>query len=287
MVFIGEYLKNTRIQKKITTNQVCKNLNISKYLVKQIEEDKFNKDFNNAYLTGHIRTYAKFLDLDDDEVVRKFKIQIQTETKNISNTIPKPIQTNHIFNFSKSISFISIIFISFGFYFFFIRTSEIQQNYSITPEISEDLNADLELMQMESDIQDLKKQNIKNDNYKDKKFVNLHNIDDLDIKKISQSSAIASLPLENEINEIINEDKITLKFLESTWIQIRDKNDAILVSRLMQSTDEFTYLSKENYKITTGNAGNIIVLINGKPKGKIGKQGDVIESFVINSNFNN
>ena len=287
MVFIGEYLKNTRLQKKISISNVCKNLNISQFSLKQIEEDKFNKELNNAYITGHIRSYAKFLDLDADEVVKKFKIQSQAENKNISNTIPKPIQTNYIFNFSKSISFISIIFISFGFYFFFIRTSEFQQTYSITPEISEDLNADLELIQMESDIKKLKNQNIEKNYYENDTFVNFKIMEDSSSTNISQSSVVASLPSEEEINEVINEDKITLKFLESTWIQIRDKNDVILISRLMQSTDEYTYLFKENYKITTGNAGNIIVLINGKPKGKIGKQGDVIESFVINSNFNN
>ena len=99
MVFIGEFLQNTRLQKKISKSDVCKNLNISQFLLKQIEEDKFNKELNNAYLTGHIRSYAKFLDLDDDEVVKKFKIQTQAENINISNTIPKPIQTNYIFNF--------------------------------------------------------------------------------------------------------------------------------------------------------------------------------------------
>ena len=37
----------------------------------------------------------------------------------------------------------------------------------------------------------------------------------------------------------------------------------------------------------TGNAGNILVLINGNIRGKVGKKGEVIDSLVINSDFNN
>ena len=37
----------------------------------------------------------------------------------------------------------------------------------------------------------------------------------------------------------------------------------------------------------TGNAGNILVLIDGNTRGKVGKKGEVIDSLIINSDFNN
>ena len=43
----------------------------------------------------------------------------------------------------------------------------------------------------------------------------------------------------------------------------------------------------DNLNLTTGNAGNILVLINGNAKGKVGKKGEVIDSLVISSDFNN
>ena len=53
----------------------------------------------------------------------------------------------------------------------------------------------------------------------------------------------------------------------------------------MQLNEEYTYSILDNYKITAGNAGNLVVLINGKVQGKLGKKGEVIEKLIISSDF--
>ena len=80
---------------------------------------------------------------------------------------------------------------------------------------------------------------------------------------------------------------ITLKFLNQTWIQLRNKKDQIVFSKLMSSDEEYSYSVADNFTLTTGNAGNILILINGNTRGKIGKKGEVLDSFVISSDFNN
>ena len=55
----------------------------------------------------------------------------------------------------------------------------------------------------------------------------------------------------------------------------------------MNKGDEYSYNILNNYSITSGNAGHILVMINDKVKGKIGKKGQVVDSLVINKNFNN
>ena len=47
------------------------------------------------------------------------------------------------------------------------------------------------------------------------------------------------------------------------------------------------WFKKDNFTLTAGNAGNILVLINGNTRGKVGKKGEVIDSLVISSDFNN
>ena len=85
----------------------------------------------------------------------------------------------------------------------------------------------------------------------------------------------------------VSNNRITLKFLDSTWIQLRSKEDQIIFSKLMNSDEEYSYFISDNYTLTAGNAGNIIVLINGNIRGKIGKKGEVLDSLFINSDFNN
>ena len=55
----------------------------------------------------------------------------------------------------------------------------------------------------------------------------------------------------------------------------------------MNKNDEYSYDMLNNYSITSGNAGNILVLINQKVKGKIGKKGQVVDSLVINKDYKN
>ena len=55
----------------------------------------------------------------------------------------------------------------------------------------------------------------------------------------------------------------------------------------MDKNEEYTYKMNLNYNITAGNAGNILVLINKDVRGKIGRYGEVVDSIVLNNNFNN
>ena len=65
------------------------------------------------------------------------------------------------------------------------------------------------------------------------------------------------------------------------------QNDEIILSQLMNEGDEYSYNIFNDYSITSGNAGHILVIIDQKVRGKIGKKGQVVDSLVININFNN
>ena len=101
---------------------------------------------------------------------------------------------------------------------------------------------------------------------------------------MNSSSAVASLPNQDSIN-ISN--TINLKFLNPTWVQLRDKNNNIILSKLMDQGEQYSYDVSQNFYLTAGNAGNIIISLNGEVKGKAGKLGEVIDSLIIDHNFNN
>ena len=99
---------------------------------------------------------------------------------------------------------------------------------------------------------------------------------------INNSSAIASIEFDENVTTVA-----TLKMLNSTWMQLRDQENNIILSKLMQKDEEFSYELKLNYNITAGNAGNILVLIDDEVRGKIGKYGDILDSFVLYKDFTN
>ena len=283
MEFVGRYLKKSRKAKKIDIETVSKELNITIDLIDSIEDDNFPKYLDKVYLTGHIRTYAKYLGLNSNEVVKQFRNQFIFTHKDVLDELPKPlVKDNSFIISSKNVSLFSIIFISFCFYFLFIKSNNLEPEYSIIPDLPENLQSEIEEIEMITALKAIKNTNSSNNK------LDVLNLDQkiLDDQSVGiESSAVASLLFNNELKDL--NYQIKLKFLKPTWIQLRNKQDHIVFSKLMNKNDEFSYSIADNYALTTGNAGNILVLINGETRGRAGKNGEIIDSLIIHSDFDN
>tara|TARA_B100000579_G_scaffold289416_1_gene240188 strand:+ start:68 stop:925 length:858 start_codon:yes stop_codon:yes gene_type:complete len=285
MHLVGEYLKKNRIKNKYSINDISENLKISYYILQKIENDEFTDELNKTYLVGHVRSYAKFLNLDSDDLAKKFKLQVSYSKKNQIENLPKPLDSNNIFKYSSSISFFSVVTVCVGFYFLFINSNNQKFNYSITPQIDDNLMATIEEFELNADLDKFNKE--KKISLNNKVVSEQTNIEDINKYKLKQYNVIASEPSDNEIAKVIEDHKITLRFIEPTWIQLRNNQGDIILSSLMYPKDYYSYYVSDNYNLTTGNAGNIIIKIDDNTAGKLGKKGQVIESFIINSDFEN
>jgi len=281
MKFVGEYLKSVRIQKKCTIEELSIELKINTEVIKSIEIDVFPAYLKPVYMMGYIRSYAIFFDLDADDLIETFKIQTDYNKLIENKQISKPVKTISLFSPTKTFYFASISIISISFYFMFIRPNNVDQEYALTPNLPENLQSSLEKIEMNLDL-------AQKNNQKSKSFSKLDQIRkhfEEESFFSNSSSAMASKSKDPPLK--IDDVKITLSFLNPTWIQLRDIHDSIIISKLMEKGDAYSYYLLENLNLTSGNAGNIIVSFNGEILGKLGKTGDVIESIIIDKNFKN
>ena len=267
MKLVGEILKEKRKSLNLTIENISFELKISSQTIKELENDNIENDSRLVFILGHLRVYSSYLNLNPKEISEKFKIQYSFNKNEISSEIPKPVFDNSHIIIKKSapVLLVTIIFISF--YVLFIKQDNKSTEYALVPELPEIYNPIIEEYNVKKEITNTKEN---------------QNIDNFD--KYSDSSAVASLSLDNNIEE---NKTITLKFLNSTWLQLRDSSDNIIISKLMEKNEEYSYDLKLNYNITSGNAGNILVIINNDVRGRIGKIGEVIDSFIIDQEFNN
>ena len=280
MELVGEYLKSIRIKKKIKLKSVSDELKISVNILQNIERDYFPQYLDSVFLVGHIRSYAKYLNLDHNEIIQNFRIQSSCYETNLNTEVSKPIEINKLFSIPKTLSYFSVIIFASGFYFLFIKANDFQSEYAMTPDVPENLIANLEEIEMNISLS-----KIGNKKDQDLAIIKQQKIieNQLDIYHNS-SSVIASLPNEQNLKEL--NENITLKFLNSTWIQLRDEKDDIIFSKLMDKGDEYSYKTSDKYSLTAGNAGNIIIFLDNIIIGKAGKAGEVIDSLIINKYFN-
>tara|TARA_Y100000590_G_C15622558_1_gene978164 strand:- start:72 stop:890 length:819 start_codon:yes stop_codon:yes gene_type:complete len=272
MEYVGDYIRKKRLQKNYSLDFIASELKISKFILTKIEKNEYDQTISEVFYLAHLRTYVKFLDLNANEIVEQFKLQNSINDQVLINEIPKPIDGKFSFlYFNRFLAFSSIIIIFSVFYLLFIDVDKSSKDYAVIPDIPEILEPVIEKEFIDQEI-------AKSDFKQEKKDNNVVN------EFITSSSVIASAKIEKVASD---SGIVTLKFLNPTWIQLRDSNDKIIISQLMTENDEYSYDLELNYNITAGNAGNVIVSINNDIRGKIGDFGQVIDSVVIDSSFNN
>ena len=261
MKTVGQILSIERKTKNLSISDISIELKISKSIIVDLENDNIKNNPDIIFNIGHLRSYSNFLELDADTIINKFKDQVSFNIKEEKKKIT-PIIDNNFFKIEKffAASIIMVVFTSF--YFLFVDQNDNEINFALIPDIPESLEPIVEKANTYDDLSqssDTKKSDL-----------------------INNSSAIASIEFNENVSTVA-----TLKMLNPTWLQLRDEENNIVLSKLMDKDEEFSYELKLNYNITAGNAGNILVLIDDEVRGKIGKYGDILDSFVLYKDFTN
>ena len=261
METVGQILSIGRNSKNLSISNIATELKISKSIIIDLENDNIKKNSDIIFNIGHLRSYSNFLELDTVSIIKKFKDQVSFDVKEEKKNIT-PIVESNFFKIEKIFAASIILIIFTSFYFVFIDQNENEINFALVPDIPESLEPIVEKANTFDNLSqssDIKKSNL-----------------------INNSSVIASTGLDEDTNTVA-----TLKILNPTWLQLRDEKNNIVLSKLMDKDEEFSYELKLNYNITAGNAGNILVVIDDEVRGKIGKYGDILDSFVLYKDFTN
>ncbi len=259
---VGQILSIERNSKNLSISDISIELKISKSIINDLENDNIKNNSDIIFNIGHLRSYSNFLELDTDTIIKKFKDEVSFNINEEKNNIT-PIVENNFFKIEKFFAASIILIVFTSFYLLFIDQNDNEIDFALVPDIPESLEPIVE-----------KANTFNNDLFQS------NDIDKSDL--LNNSSAIASSEFDEDISTIA-----TLKILNPTWLQLRDGSNNIVLSKLMDKDEEFSYELKLNYNITAGNAGNILVLINGDLRGKIGEYGDIIDSFILHKDFTN
>ena len=268
MKSVGQILKENRKYKNLEIGYIANELNISINKLQDIEEDNINNDSDIVFNIGHVKSYSRFLGLDEKIIIKQFKDQNKFTTSNLTDKLPRPTFKNNYFSFGYVFSIISIMTIFSSFYFLFVNNKIDEKEYALIPQIPEIYEPIIEKESLELD---------------DKKNTDK----DIITKNILPNDYLATSAVASTRIEKMDDGVVTLKFLNSTWFQLRDQNNNIIISKLMEKNEEYNYKLSEKYTVTAGNAGNIVVLIDNNVRGKIGKIGEVVDTLYIDKNFNN
>jgi len=89
-VTVGARLKRARLKGKLTLEQAEEQTKVRLKYLRAIELDDWQKFPNKVYVLGFVRRYARFLNLDENKIVREFKKEFgEYKTKPLYKAKPR------------------------------------------------------------------------------------------------------------------------------------------------------------------------------------------------------
>ena len=91
MQTVGNYLKSGREAKNISLSEVARTTKISKWYLDCLEQDNFDKMPGGPYIKGYISSYAAFIGIEEDEVLKRYDSMYlkSTEDDQTQNHLPE------------------------------------------------------------------------------------------------------------------------------------------------------------------------------------------------------
>lgn len=126
MLSVGGILQKQRINKGLTLHQIEKYTRIRERFLKAIEENDWNFFTSKIYITGIIKNYSRFLDLDEDKMLAFFRREYEKK-----EVIKFKRKVSSRFLISDSKKYITIFLI--GIFVFFIAYFALQLRQYISP----------------------------------------------------------------------------------------------------------------------------------------------------------
>lgn len=122
MESIGLTLQQARQKRRLKLETISKKTKISTRYLKALEAEDWDVFPAPAYTQGFLRSYANFLNLDSDELVREYKKYLETTTKVLvaERLIPKRVRPKKLTILPIAISI--MVFIIWGGWFLFFRS---------------------------------------------------------------------------------------------------------------------------------------------------------------------
>ena len=247
-ISVGNRLATARKKKRLRYKKISSELNIEESYLIALEEENYDRiPGGEAYVKGFLRSYAKKLNLDPDEIISQYLLtRLHSKEGNSVKQIEKGIEE---FSIRKNILFLfTALLILSIFMFFFLKdeadsTEIISKTYS--SEVNEEINLNNEVIQ--------ETQNIENNS-------TLSNKEDLSFKNLKPDNKLKDQINDNKIP--VSRNIIEIFVYDDCWIEVFSESERLLY-RLSQSGETYTFI-EEKIKIIAGNYKNLRVSFNDK-----------------------
>ena len=276
---ITSYLTERRNEKGYSIQDVATHLRISSHYIEAIENNDGPRLPERVYVLGFVRSYAKFLGIDPEYCVRRFKEEILQEAAAGPLFFPTPLSSETAP--SKKILLLSSVglMIIFAIGYGIKQWSSTSQPIDhVIAEVSQPVMPNIQSATLNSSPQDSTAKEGNPETQEEDEDSNQENLE----QTAAESTSTPELPQPSPT--ILAENRaLNLAFSQPSWIEIKDPLGNIIIEKTFQAGENYTLSKSQGHTMRTGNAGGINVKIGEKPPQPLGKTGEVLSNLSLDA----
>lgn len=259
---VGDILQRARMRENLSLAEVALATRIRESYITAIEEGNLSVLPGRIYALGFIKTYAEYLGLDGEKIVQLLKRQSgkKIEHKPLASTLP--VDEDFPLPSLKAIAIvIGMLAVGLGTQSAYVTTTGLSQTIPGVPK-------------------DLKEQ------------VTLLTRPQAKAPEVSADTSAASVPdgapaaaEQPAVAEQIAH-AIVLKASSPVWMEIRNGDKKTIFSRVISPGEEYWVPEdQQGLVMTVGNAGGLIISVEGKDIPSLGRKGQVLRAMPLNLDY--
>jgi cytoskeletal protein RodZ len=261
---LGSYLKNQRESKKISLREVAKNTRVREYILKAIEEDRYDHLPAATYVKGFLIAYAKYLNLDRNDILLRYERVLKGEPVKGEPVLPPPAPSprpKQKTSWSTKQTWVvgGVIVASFIVFYFF-------SPYSSKPLIEP--GPEKPILEEKSPVASSPPATATTRAPEEKTAVE-------EKKPLAPSPPVAAT---NSVPEK-RPFSLQMKAVEETWVSLQVEGQSEK-EMSFKPGEGLSVLASNRIHMIIGNAGGLNLIWNGKVLDKFGKSGEVVKLII-------
>lgn len=257
---IGHLLAEGRREQNLSIKQVADKIHIRQQYLISLEQGQLSELPGWVYIFGFIRIYARLLNLDGEELIRRLQTLPKLPSPERSQ-IPTPLPSEEGPNFlTLTVSAALIFLIAIGGYFFLKPTPPHPS--PLLDEVASDEPANPQTDETALPPLAGAEKNVTEKNGPETQLPDA-------------PSPPLPLKAKENLSQPLSPKKMTVKASEPSWIEIRNPAGHIIFMKVLKKGEEYVIPDKPGVTLSTGNAGGIDLFIGDTKLPPLGSRGDV------------
>ncbi len=265
METLGEFLQQMRQQRGITLENAATQTKISLRMLKALEQNDFSQIPSEVFVRGFVRSYARFLGLDEREVIKRYRESVpQFYTKIPEVEAPKdlPVQSPGKQGWTVKLM-VGAVIVLMGIAIYgrlSLPPKLTLQDAVFTPATApreENITGAVQPPSEQSAI------------FPAGLTVNVPGLSNPPAQDLKAGSPISKKDL-----------ALVIEASERSWV-IAHIDDQMIKEVLLQPGERIRWQAKTKFVLTLGNAGGVKLELNGKTLDPLGPSGKVVKHVTL------